>query len=120
MNMLMRLLLVLLTSACVGGVSDVQTTRHKKKANNLTLQIVKKDVVSDNHSLLTNRAVLMLCQNNRCQNPLRNHNGGEFYFEDHTKAYNSFVEKSGIGEKNTICLTWCRSCCLNKRCFVFA
>ena len=99
MNMSMRLLLALLTSACVGGVSDVQTTRNKRKANKLTLQIVRKDVVGENNIMLTNRAVLMLCQNNRCQNPLRNLKGGEFYFEDHATAYNSFVEKRGIGEK---------------------
>lgn len=96
MSMSMRLLLVLLTSACVGGVSDVQT---KNKANKLTLQIVRKDVVGENHTVLANRAVLMLCQNNNCQNPLRHRHGGEFYFEDHATAYNTFVEKHGVGEK---------------------
>ena len=99
MNMSMRLLLALLTSACVGGVSDVQTTKNKRKANQLTLQMVRKDVLGEGHTLLANRAVLMLCQNNRCQNPLRHVDGGEFYFADHASAYNNFVAKHGIGEK---------------------
>ena len=94
MNIRMRLFLVLLTSACAaGGASDMQNKKNKKDRQELTLQLQEKYI--DGQA----QAALILCQHNSCLNPLHNADGSEFYFQDHAEAYNTFTQKSGIGEK---------------------
>ena len=86
-----RMLLILLTSACAaGGTSDVQG---KKDKTEFTLQLLERNINGQA------QAVLMLCQKHNCQNPLRNTDGSEFYFQDHAEAYNTFTQKHGIGGK---------------------
>ena len=92
MNMKVRIFLALLTSACAaGGASDVQSKKNKRKA--LTLQLQEKYV--DGQA----QAVLILCQQQTCLNPLRNKDGSEFYFQNHAEAYNNFAQKNGIQKK---------------------
>ena len=74
MKMWKMLSLVFLLAACTGGTSEVQNTA------GFTLQLVKKD---------EQRAALMLCQGNTCQNPLQKIDGSEFYFQNHVEAYNT-------------------------------
>ena len=89
----MRTLLVLLTSACAaGGTSDTQGNQNKKAEHKLTLQLQEKYI--DGQA----QAVLLLCQKGRCLNPLRNPDGSAFYFQNHAEAYNTFSQKSGLGE----------------------
>lgn len=87
MKTLSRILITLLTSACVGGVSNVESEQ-----SIFTVQVVKRTV--DGQA----RAALMLCQSSKCVNPLRNNDGSEFYFHNHAKVYNS-AAKSIINAK---------------------
>ena len=75
--MWLKVVLVLLTAACTSGESSVQSD------SAITLQMSKKTIDGQE------RAALLLCQGNTCLNPLRGHDGREFYFYDHADAYNS-------------------------------
>ena len=44
-------------------------------------------------------AVLMLCENDKCVNPLRDRSGGDFHFENHANLYNQKVNEAGKGQK---------------------
>lgn len=93
MNAWIRMLLIMLTSACAaGGTSDVQK-KNKKVKQEFTLQLQERYVDGQT------QAALILCQKQTCLNPLRNNDGSEFYFHNHAEAYNRFTKKNGIGEK---------------------
>ena len=89
MKSFLRMLITLLTSACAaaGGMSNVQNT------SGLTLQLFKENGNEPK------RFVLMLCQHGKCQNPLRNLDGSEFYFYDHSAAYNDVTHSLAKGAK---------------------
>ena len=81
--------LVFLLAACTGGTSETQSTA------NLTLQVIKKD---------NQRAALVLCQGNTCQNPLQNTDGSEFYFQNHAETYNKATRGLTKGKAVTLAL----------------
>ncbi len=44
-------------------------------------------------------AVLMLCENGKCFNPLRNKSGGDYHFKNHADLYNQKAREAGKGQK---------------------
>ena len=89
MRIVVAVIIIALLSSCGTEPSQQQVVT----AASLTLKMEETQV--DNEPA----AVLMLCENEKCINPLRDKSGGDFHFKNYADLYNQKVQEEGKGEK---------------------
>ena len=89
----MRIVASVITIALLSSCGTKPSKQQMVTAASLTLKMEETQVDSEP------AAVLMLCENEKCINPLRDKSGGDFHFKNYADLYNQKVQEEGKGEK---------------------
>ncbi len=89
----MRIVASVITIALLSSCGTKPSKQQMVTAASLTLKMEETQVDSEP------AAVLMLCENEKCINPLRDKSGGDFHFKNYADLYNQKVQEEGKGQK---------------------
>ena len=89
----MRIVATVITLALLSSCGAEPAQQLRVTAASLTLKMAETQADGDP------AAVLMLCDNDKCVNPLRDQSGGGFHFKNYAELYNQKVQVEGKGQK---------------------
>ena len=88
----MRITIAILCTALLASCG-IETSRQQAATASLTLNMEETEVGGEPAT------VMMLCEKEKCVNPLRDRSGKHFYFKNYADLYNQKVEEEGKGQK---------------------
>ena len=89
----MRIVVAVIIIALLGSCGTEPSQQQMVTAASLTLKMEETQFDGEP------AAVLMLCENEKCINPLRDKSGGDFRFKNYADLYNQKVQNEGKGQK---------------------